>query len=620
MTGRELIHSALRAVNAIGQEEVPEYGMFQSARETANLLLDSWSNEELMPHHYVRYDIPLFSGVTNYTIDEGDGYDSDSICLVQKPAASGSQALTINGTYATGGVATPDIPRHILIASSADDSDRTFTVIGTSEYDDAQTEVITGPATATVRGYQRFKTVTSVTIDDDSTGNLYVGTDYVIDVRRPVKVMQAFIRDSDGADTTLKVIDKNRYDEIADKDESGDPTKLYYDRSNPAGEVYVHPVPSTGVVISNNSGIECISNGGFASDTDWTIPGGSYWSITGGKLTRTAPSENNFLNNGSFDTTDAWEAFFGWTVAGDGKAAYGVSGTGGYIRQPAANMASPLQVLTDYTVTVTIGDSPTFTNNGVFVSLGSGVVDQGDPGTGSYINTAGVHTEVITTPSLITDIFTVTLPVDNTGIAGTSFNVLDVSVVPVAADDTCSQLAADLATSIATGTKYLVTFDMSDYSAGSVAIAVGNQSGPSVSWDGSLSQEIVCGADDAVEIDGTNAFTGKIDNLSVSDLPYSTLTPIVDRLYMDLWLPFVQLTEANIDDDISMPGEYLLALRWNLAAELAPEYGDSPSLYVLVRAEQTKDTIKMINGLIPKHANTGKPLPIIGTQIAVSQL
>ena len=623
MTGRQLINSALRAVNAIKSDESPEYGMFENARQVLNLLLGSWSAEELMPHHYTTLSIPLFADTPNYTINDGASYDSDAICLAQTPAAGGSQALTIAGTLATAGVATMDIPRHVIIDSTADDSGRSFTVVGTNDYGDKLTETITGPNTATTRGLQRFKTVTSVTVDDDTAGEISVGTDYVINVRRPVKVINAYVRDSDGYDSPVKVIDKNRYDEIEDKDETGVPTKLYYDRVDPTGEIFIHPVPDTGVALELNSGVEHITNGGFGSSTAWTLGAGTYWSITGGKATRTAVT-SEMLNNASFDTTDAWtiqDPNPDWTIDGDGKAAFSYVGdTLGNLYQATVNMATALQPLTQYTVTLTIDEGAVFSNLGMYISLGAGGVSQGSAGTSQYFSAAGTYSVTVTTPGSINNTYGVRIMHQGAGITGTNYDLLNISVTPISATDTITQLDADLDTSFTSGDKYTVTFDTEDITDGTVSPVIGDTAGPAVSWDGSHSFEIGCGSGEDFELTASSDFTGKVDNVSIITLPYSALTPVDSYLIMDLWLPFVEIGEDDVEDDIVLPGEYLLALRWNLAAELAPEYGKDVSPYVYYRAKQSVNIIKMLNGLIPKKFNLGRPLRSVDGQAAVTQI
>jgi hypothetical protein len=100
--------------------------------------------------------------------------DADGVCQSQTPAAGGAQDLTINGALSSGGVATFTAARLITIASAADDSARTFTVTGTDVNGAVQTETIAGPAT-TVTGALYFRTVTQVSVDDDTAGAITVG-------------------------------------------------------------------------------------------------------------------------------------------------------------------------------------------------------------------------------------------------------------------------------------------------------------------------------------------------------------------------------------------------------------------------------------------------------------
>jgi len=101
--------------------------------------------------------------------------NTDGVCESQTPAGGGAQDLTIDGAQASGGVATFTAARLITIASTGADDGRTFTVTGTDVNGNAQTETITGPDTATVTGTLYFRTVTTVSVDDDTAGAIIVG-------------------------------------------------------------------------------------------------------------------------------------------------------------------------------------------------------------------------------------------------------------------------------------------------------------------------------------------------------------------------------------------------------------------------------------------------------------
>ena len=247
MTPRKLIYSALRAATIIGTE-TPTDDVFDDTRVLLNMLLDSWSAEELLPHDYVQTSLDLSSGIINYTIADGAAADADGVCVAQ--AVGSATTLTINGAGSTSvtvasGVATMDVPRHVTVLSAGANTAVTMTVAGTNTYGDAISEVITmGGNGVTTYGKKQFKTVTSVTSSGAASGDVSIGSDSLIDIRRPIKIVSAFCRTSAGVDTPVLCASRERYNEIKDKDESGTPTKLYYDASYPSGEIYIHPVPA----------------------------------------------------------------------------------------------------------------------------------------------------------------------------------------------------------------------------------------------------------------------------------------------------------------------------------------------------------------------------------------
>ncbi len=248
-TPRELIRLSLKAITAIEAGEAPTSDQHEDGKESLNLLLDSWSADELLPFDHVQVNFSLVAGKTNYTIgDRTTAADADGICASQTPAGSGSQDLTIAGALADGGSVEMDVPRHVVIASDADDSGRTFVITGKNTYGETITESITGPATTTVYGKKQFKTVTIVNVDDDTAGAITVGSDDVIDARRPLMVLSAFVRDGSGNDTPVYPSTRETYGRLSDKDSAATVVSeiktLYYDSSYPTGEIYIYKVPS----------------------------------------------------------------------------------------------------------------------------------------------------------------------------------------------------------------------------------------------------------------------------------------------------------------------------------------------------------------------------------------
>lgn len=106
-----------------------------------------------------------------------DTADADGVAEAQTLAGAGD--LDLDGILVSGGVATFDVARRVLITSAADDSDITFTVTGTDRYGRAQTEVVTGGNAAAVYSDKDFLTVSQVTASAATSGDVEVGTNAV---------------------------------------------------------------------------------------------------------------------------------------------------------------------------------------------------------------------------------------------------------------------------------------------------------------------------------------------------------------------------------------------------------------------------------------------------------
>ena len=99
---------------------------------------------------------------------------NNAVCLDQTRVGAG--ALTINGTLATGGVATFAVAYTVSVTSTGNDSSRTYTITGTNANGQTISETITGPNTTTVYTTRYFKTVTGVSVVGGGTvGTVRVG-------------------------------------------------------------------------------------------------------------------------------------------------------------------------------------------------------------------------------------------------------------------------------------------------------------------------------------------------------------------------------------------------------------------------------------------------------------
>jgi len=100
---------------------------------------------------------------------------ADNICESQKGTNAGN--MTIDGALATAGVATLDIPRHIVIDSDGAESTVTFTIYGTDRYGLPISEVLVGADhAANSTSVKNYKTITRIARDKSNVGNVIIGT------------------------------------------------------------------------------------------------------------------------------------------------------------------------------------------------------------------------------------------------------------------------------------------------------------------------------------------------------------------------------------------------------------------------------------------------------------
>ena len=99
--------------------------------------------------------------------------DDNGLSTAATLGAAGN--LTLGGALTSGGSATFNAGRIVTLLSAGDDSGDTFTVTGTDVNGDAQTEEITGANAGTATGSKYFKTVTQISTDGASAGNVSAG-------------------------------------------------------------------------------------------------------------------------------------------------------------------------------------------------------------------------------------------------------------------------------------------------------------------------------------------------------------------------------------------------------------------------------------------------------------
>lgn len=119
--------------------------------------------------------------------------DPDGIATSQTPAAGGQQDLTLDGAFVTDGVADLPLVSVVSITAAANDSARTFTVLGSDANGRPQAEEIAGPNATTVEGAKSFSKIDRIFVDADTAGAITAGQS--IDQVRGLRTRAEDLRD-----------------------------------------------------------------------------------------------------------------------------------------------------------------------------------------------------------------------------------------------------------------------------------------------------------------------------------------------------------------------------------------------------------------------------------------
>lgn len=99
--------------------------------------------------------------------------------IAQSQSLAGAGSFTLNGSAVSGGVATLDTQRRVLITSAGNDSGISFTVFGTNQGGNAIEETVAGANAGAAATNQDFLTVTQVASSGATASTVQVGTDSV---------------------------------------------------------------------------------------------------------------------------------------------------------------------------------------------------------------------------------------------------------------------------------------------------------------------------------------------------------------------------------------------------------------------------------------------------------
>lgn len=111
---------------------------------------------------------------------------ANNIALSQTPGAAGP--IVLNGSTVSGGVATLDVARRVIITQAGNEPTKTYTVTGTDRNGRVQSEIVQGTNIGVVTTIRDYLTITSIVVSAALAGAITVGTNataasapYVVD-------------------------------------------------------------------------------------------------------------------------------------------------------------------------------------------------------------------------------------------------------------------------------------------------------------------------------------------------------------------------------------------------------------------------------------------------------
>lgn len=209
----EIIKAALRVMGALGVGEEPIQEDYTNCSQALNIMIKSWAKKGL-PLWVTEYlQIPMIEGANPYPIGPTAGY-------VFSVTSTGGTGYTAGTWTASGGTTGTSASGTYTVSDGAPDE---FTVLVAGDsYTSSPTLTLSGAGTGA-----------TITVNVVGVTN-----------PRPLRIIEAFIRNSQGADTTLLPIARQQYDILGVKTTSGIPNQFYYDNQLENGNLYVYNVPS----------------------------------------------------------------------------------------------------------------------------------------------------------------------------------------------------------------------------------------------------------------------------------------------------------------------------------------------------------------------------------------
>ena len=138
---------------------------------------------------------------------------------IRTASAGVAGALVLNGSLVSGGVATTDKSRRLVITTSVDETGKTLVLTGTNWQGNIIGETVTMSGAGPFTTVLSYKTLTSAVLSANSAGNISIGTSAVADsnwvaldgfAEAPVSIV-AVVSGTVNFDVEVSMDDPNRF-------------------------------------------------------------------------------------------------------------------------------------------------------------------------------------------------------------------------------------------------------------------------------------------------------------------------------------------------------------------------------------------------------------------------
>lgn len=210
-----IIKAALQKIQAIGQGETPSATQVTESAIALNALIKSWHGTAGMPLWTTKQGFMLpMSDVSSQLAGPGGDHVTTSYVQTTTSASALSGASTIDVSSVTG------ITSGYFIGIEQSDGTMQWTTVNGAP--SGSTVTLTATLTGAVA----------------SGANVYC---YATKIQRPLRVTEAYIISSTGAEYKINVIGRDTYYSLGNKTSEGIPNQIYYDAQLNNGVLYYFP-------------------------------------------------------------------------------------------------------------------------------------------------------------------------------------------------------------------------------------------------------------------------------------------------------------------------------------------------------------------------------------------